>query len=53
MQDKDPTARWHALPDLDDPSTWVTETDPDPVPGSIEAADADQVVRDVVFGPGG
>jgi hypothetical protein len=46
-------SRWQELPERADPSTWVTETDPDPVPGAIEVADAEQVVRDALLRGGG
>lgn len=45
-------SRWQALPERADPSTWVTETDPDPVPGAIQVADAECVQRDPILGGG-
>jgi len=52
MSDNDPPRPYQRLPDRPDPAGWVTETDPDPVPGAIGSADAEHAQRDALFGPG-
>lgn len=36
----DPRAKWRELPPRIHPEDWVTEQDPDPVPGAVLAGEA-------------
>jgi hypothetical protein len=45
-EDHDPRARWRVLPPRVGPDEWVSEKDTDPVPGSVEAAEAQRESRE-------
>ncbi|MCP2164966.1 hypothetical protein [Goodfellowiella coeruleoviolacea] len=48
----DPRAKWHALPERINPTEWVSALDDEPVPGAIQAADAEWPIREATTYPG-
>ncbi|MBW0102989.1 hypothetical protein [Pseudonocardia sp. KRD291] len=53
----DPRARWRAMPAPVRPDTWVADHDPDPLPESLQAAEAEREGRErwhvIQYGGGG
>jgi hypothetical protein len=45
-EDTDPRAKWRALPPRIRPEDWVSETDTEPVPGSVRAAEEQREFRE-------
>lgn len=50
---EDPRARWRELPARIAPEGWLTESDPEPVPGSVQEAQARDTERQRAIDSGG